>query len=88
MRSPAIFHVQQPDKGLSIHPMQGKIMGDQRYAFKVSFESGLPRDFKTDIVVNIRGGKPLRIPVTANAIVPEIMIEEKALDFGPVTFGD
>lgn len=88
LRSPAIFHVQQPEKGLSIHPMQGKITGDQRYAFKVSFESAVPRDFKTDVVVNIRGGKPLRIPVTANAIVPEVFIDEKMLDFGPVTFGD
>jgi hypothetical protein len=38
--------------------------------------------------VNIRGGKPLKIPVTVNAIVPDIFIEEQQVDFGPVTFGD
>jgi hypothetical protein len=28
MRTPAIFHVMQPEKGLTIYPMQGKIQGD------------------------------------------------------------
>lgn len=43
---------------------------------------------KTEIVVNIRGGKPLRIPVLVNTIIPEIFIEEKQIDFGGITFGD
>jgi len=39
-------------------------------------------------LINIRGGKPLRMPVIINSIVPEIFIEEKAIDFGGITFGD
>lgn len=46
------------------------------------------KSLKTEIVVNIRGGKPLRIPVIVNSIVPEIYIEEKTIDFGGITFGD
>ena len=38
--------------------------------------------------MNIRGGKPLRIPVIVNSIVPEVYIEEKVIDFKGITFGD
>jgi hypothetical protein len=54
----------------------------------VSFISNQVKSLKSEIVVNIRGGKPLRIPVLVNSIVPEIYIEEKAIDFGGITFGD
>ena len=37
--------------------------------------------------MNIRG-KQLHLPIKAQSIVPEIFIEEKAVDFGGVTFGD
>lgn len=40
------------------------------------------------ITVNIRGGKPLQIPVRANAIIPDVKIEEDQFDFGGVTLGD
>lgn len=54
----------------------------------MSFISTQIKSLKSEIVVNIRGGKPLRIPVSVNSIVPEIYIEEKAIDFGGITFGD
>jgi hypothetical protein len=54
----------------------------------VSFTSNQVTSLKSEIVVNIRGGKPLRIPVLVNSIVPEIYIEEKHIDFGGITFGD
>ena len=38
--------------------------------------------------MNIRGGKQLRLPVKAQAIVPDIYIDEPNVDFGGVTFGD
>ncbi len=88
MRTPCIFHVVCNEKELTIFPLKGKIQGDSKLAFKVSFFSATPKTFKSEIVVNIRGGKPLKIPVIVNAIVPEIFIEEKNIDFGGVTFGD
>jgi hypothetical protein len=88
LRSPAIFHVQCAEKELQIHPMKGKIQGDSKYPFKVSFMSTQVKQLKTEIIVNVRGGKPLRIPVIVNSIVPDIFIEEKAIDFGGITYGD
>ena len=81
MRTPCIFHVVCNEKELTIFPLKGKIQGDSKLAFKVSFFSATPKTFKSEIVVNIRGGKPLKIPVIVNAIVPEIFIEEKNIDF-------
>ena len=68
--------------------MKGKIQGGSKFALKVSFTSNQVTSLKSEIVVNIRGGKPLRIPVLVNSIVPEIFIEEKQIDFGGITFGD
>ena len=68
--------------------MKGKIQGDSKCTFKVSFKSDVVKEVRTEIVVNIRGGKPLRIPVIINSIVPDIYIEEKNVDFGGITFGD
>jgi hypothetical protein len=39
LRTPAIFHVQCAEKELQIFPMKGKIQGDSKFAFKVSFVS-------------------------------------------------
>lgn len=76
------------DKELQIFPLKGKIQGDSKFAFKVNFFSNQVKQIKSEIVVNVRGGKPLRMPVVINSIVPEIYIEEKAIDFGGITFGD
>ena len=48
----------------------------------------MEKEFNSEITVNIRGAKPLKIPVRANAIVPDVKIEEEAFDYGGVTFGD
>lgn len=39
-------------------------------------------------MVNIRGGKQLRLPVRASVIRPDVYIQEKNIDFGGVTYGD
>lgn len=46
------------------------------------------KEYSTEIVVNVRGGKQLRIPVGAKTVVPDLFIEEPVIDFGGVTFGD
>jgi hypothetical protein len=42
-----------------------------------------------DTVINIwiRGGKSLRIPITAQIVVPNIEVIEPELDFGQLTLG-
>ena len=88
MRTSAVFHVENDDPEIMIQPRKGRIQGDQKCIFTVSFFSSIPKTFESEIVMNIRGGKQLRLPIKAQSIVPEIFIEEKAVDFGGVTFGD
>lgn len=63
-------------------------MADQKQSFTISFLSNVEKEFNSEITVHIRGGKPLKIPVRANAIVPDVKIEEEIFDFSGVTFGD
>jgi hypothetical protein len=89
-RTPAIYHVIPGPEAeeLSISPMKGKIPPDQKITLQVSFMSNVEKSFSTEITVLIRGGKPLKIPVKAQSIVPDVKIEEEMFDFGGVTFGD
>lgn len=63
-------------------------MADQLQAFNVGFLSNKEIDFNAEITLNIRGSKPIKVPVHAHAIIPQVKIEEAAFDFGGVTFGD
>ena len=88
MRTSAIFNIKCDCEELKISPMSGKIPGDQKSIITVNFFSPVPKEFSTEITVNIRGGRQMKIPVRACAIVPDISIEEPQIDFGGVTFGD
>ena len=88
IRTPAIFSVQCDCEEITINPIRGKIVSEGKAIFNVSFLSSVEKEFTSLITVNIRGGKPLQIPVRANAIIPDVKIEEEQFDFGGVTFGD
>jgi hypothetical protein len=88
MRSTAVFHVEPTSEELTISPMRGKILPDQKLSFTVGFISHVPIDFEEEITVNIRGGKSLKLPVRVRAKIPEIDIEEPEIDFGGITLGD
>lgn len=88
MRTTAIFHVECDAEELTISPMKGRITADQKQILTVGFISHVELDFEAEITVHIRGGRPLKLPVRASAKIPDIEIEEPALDYGGITFGD
>ena len=88
IRVPAVFYVQCDNEELTVAPQRGKIAADQQQIFNVGFLSNVEKEFAAEVTVHIRGAKPLKVPVRANAIVPDVKIEEDAFDFGGVTFGD
>jgi hypothetical protein len=55
-----------------IKPSSGKIPPESKLMFSVDFESKVPADFNSDIIVHIRGGKPLRLPIRAVVKIPEL----------------
>jgi hypothetical protein len=56
--------------------------------FNVNFTSEQEVDFQGDVIVHVRGGKPLKMPIKAFAKIPDLEIEQGGLDFGGVTKGD
>ena len=88
MRNTAIFHVECDSEELTISPTKGRIAADQKMIFTVGFISHVETDFQAEITVNIRGGRPLKMPVRACAKIPDIEIAETGLDFGGITLGD
>ena len=70
IRVPAVFHVSCDHEELTVFPSKGRIMADQLQAFNVSFLSHVERDFTAEITLNIRGSKPIRVPVHATAVIP------------------
>ena len=88
-RNTAIFHVECDSEELTISPTKGRIAADQKMIFTVGFISHVEmEDFQAEITVNIRGGRPLKMPVKACAKIPDIEIAETGLDFGGITLGD
>jgi hypothetical protein len=88
MRSTAIFHVECHSEELSITPTKGKIGPDQKIPFTVGFISHVEKDFYAEIIVHIRGGKTMKMPVRAVSKIPDVEIAEQELDFGGITRGD
>ena len=76
MRSTAIFHVECRSEELSITPTKGKIGADQKIPFTVGFISHVEKDFYAEIIVAIRGGKTLKMPVRAVSKIPDVEIAE------------
>ena len=46
-----------------------------------------PLVLDTMISIQVRGGKSIRIPITAQIVVPNIEVIEPELDFGQLTLG-
>lgn len=83
----AIFHVKKVPAQLEIFPMRGRIPGDGKFLVKLNFISLIEEEVTEEIEVSIRGGKLLRLVVHANAIIPQVFIQEPDIDFGGVTVG-
>jgi len=88
IKKPAVFHIISDYEELKITPMRGRIMNDRSETLKVGFLSNKEKPFEGKIHVKIRGGDVLPLTVLANAIIPDVRIEEEVFDFGGVTFGD
>lgn len=89
-KSSAIYMIKEeelPDC-VTVSRKNGKIYPQSSEKIIVKFVSN--RDFKLhkDLIIYVRGSKPIRIPVQADVIIPKIVVYEKEFDFGKVTFGN
>ena len=88
LKTPSVFHIKEVSEDLTISPMMGRIIGDSKQSISCSFLSNIEKQFQTEIEVQIRGGNPIKIPIKAHAVVPQVKIVEEVFDFSGVTFGD
>jgi hypothetical protein len=87
-RTAAVFHIKSEIPDLTITPEVGKIHNDAKQNLKCVFCSEDEVSLNQEIEISIRGGKPMQIPVTANAIIPNVYIDREEIDFGGVTCGN
>ena len=76
-------------QGVEIKPLKGKISPEEQFKFEASFCSKIEQEIKgKEILINLRGGKPVRILMNANTIIPNVRIKEEGFDFGGITYGN
>lgn len=77
------------DPSLKISKLKGKIYPQSTEKLIVTFSSDHAKKYTgLSILVNIRGSNPIKIPVSAEVIIPKITIYEKDFNFGKITYGN
>lgn len=66
----------------SCDPDFGSIRPGASQRLTVTFESPYPGAHKVNMQMNLRGGKPVKIPVLTSVIVPVVHCKQQALNFG------
>ena len=73
--------------GINVTPHKGRIPPDGHQELKVTFGYHEALLCSGEIIANIRGGKPAKIMVRGETIVPQVRIVQDEFDFGGITFG-
>ena len=77
----------EEQEGLSVAPDRGKVNGTDTLELEVSVQVEKAGPFSGHILVDMRGGKSIKLPVKALASVPQIEVAEDEFDFGSVFLG-
>lgn len=55
----------------------------------MSYSSKIEQEIKgRELWVNLRGGKPIKIPISVNTIIPDVHVINPNFDFGGITYGN
>lgn len=72
---------------IKCEPRLGRIAQGSIAELEVTFNSEEPGVFKIPLVVNVRGGKSVKLMVLVESVVPEVYIKQPEIDFGSVYIG-
>lgn len=83
----AVFEIdaEQLDECLKVEPMLGRVASEGTFEITVRFFSKKELDDKFKIVLNLRAGASIHLPVIAKAILPNVTILEPTFNFGTIT---
>ncbi len=82
----AVFSI-EPLSTLKIYPMKGRILVGSTQKLLLEFRPTNPETIQVDLMIDIRGGKRLKIPIVAEAQVPKVEMDSGTLNFGEVFVG-
>ncbi|CAJ1445026.1 unnamed protein product [Effrenium voratum] len=83
----AVYHVDSVPDGVGISPMRGRISPEGRVEIDVHVLLDRPMQLESAVTLNVRGGKPIRLPIMATAVNPNIEFMEDEIEFGQLTLG-
>lgn len=86
-RNVAVFQVESLPDGVTVSQMRGRIPPEGRLELEVHVLMVRQAVLEGVISLNIRGGRPIRLPITASAVVPTIEILEDEIEFGELFLG-
>jgi len=86
-RTFAVYHVETAIEGVTVTPTRGRISPEGRIDLNVHMLLDRPTQLETMLTLNVRGGKPIRVPIVATAVVPNIEFLEDEIEFGQLTLG-
>jgi hypothetical protein len=73
--------------GLICKPSHGGISTGDSKVLQLQFNANSEDPFSSTVVVELRGGKVIKLPVRATPIMPEVSVLEDQFDFGQVYHG-
>ncbi|CAE7358857.1 CFAP47 [Symbiodinium natans] len=84
----AVYHVDSVPDGVGISPMRGRVSAEGRAELiDVHVLLDRPMQLESAVTLNVRGGKPIRLPIMATAVNPNIEFIEDEIEFGQLTLG-
>ncbi|CAD7936763.1 unnamed protein product [Amoebophrya sp. A120] len=83
----AVFFVESQLEGVTIQPQRGSVPIGSTAEITISVTLEQPQVLDSVVNVLIRGGKTIRLPISAQAVVPNIELEEAEFEFGSLTLG-
>lgn len=84
-KNPAVYHIgEKVPAGVHISPPRGKISPDHAESITLTVQSNQEQSIKFELIAYIRGGVRQTILVTAQVVVPRVIIKEQEFNFGEV----
>eukprot|EP00931_Biecheleriopsis_adriatica_P036216 TRINITY_DN2086_c0_g1_i7.p1 TRINITY_DN2086_c0_g1~~TRINITY_DN2086_c0_g1_i7.p1 ORF type:complete len:2928 (-),score=554.29 TRINITY_DN2086_c0_g1_i7:9-8792(-) len=83
----AVFHVDSVSDGVQVSPMRGRVAPEGRADIDLQVLLDRPMQLEAVLSLNVRGGKPIRLPIVATAVIPNIEFIEDEIEFGSLTLG-
>jgi hypothetical protein len=81
------FQVVEGPSALKVSPSSGFLEAGDSMELTLTLSPHSPEVVSTNIVWEVRGDKPIKLPITFKALIPDIRLIQDEIDFGDVTAG-